>query len=82
MMEEETITNPREIGGLAIVSMGSQIKRIDASTYRVKSQNGNGWYLVKRKDLEWKCECLDHVHRSVVCKHIYAVEFSKTESYF
>lgn len=58
--------------------MGSQIKRIDASTYRVKSQSGNGWYLVVRKGLEWSCECPDHVHRSVVCKHIYAVELSQT----
>jgi len=70
--------NPREIRGLAIVAMGSQIKRIDASTYRVKSQSGNGWYLVVRKDLEWRCECPDHTTRNVVCKHIYAVEFSQT----
>jgi len=68
----------REIRGLAILAMGSQIKRIDASTYRVKSQSGNGWYLVARKGLEWSCECLDHVNRNVVCKHIYAVELSQT----
>lgn len=69
---------PREIRGLAILAMGSQIKRIDASTYRVKSQSGNGWYLVVRKGLEWTCNCPDHVTRHVVCKHIYSVEFSQT----
>ena len=69
---------PREIKGLAILSMGSQIKRIDASTYRVKSQSGNGWYLVVRQGLEWKCQCPDHVYRNTVCKHIHAVHFSQT----
>jgi transposase-like protein/predicted RNA-binding Zn-ribbon protein involved in translation (DUF1610 family) len=70
--------NQREVRGLAILAMGSQIKRIDVSTYRVKSQNGNGWYLVVRKGLEWSCECPDHVNRKVVCKHIFAVELSQT----
>jgi transposase-like protein len=68
----------RELRGLAILSIGSQIKRIDASTYKVKSQSGNGWYLVLRKGLEWNCECPDYVYRHVVCKHIHAVEFSQT----
>lgn len=73
------VTNtPRETRGLAILAMGSQIKRIDASTYRVKSQSGNGWYLVVRKRLEWSCECPDHVYRNVLCKHVHAVEFSQT----
>lgn len=73
-----TSQNQREVRGLAILAMGSQIKRIDASTYRVRSQSGNGWYLVVGKGLQWSCECLDHVTRHVVCKHIYAVELSQT----
>jgi putative transposase len=68
----------RELRGLAILAMGSQIKRIDASTYRVKSQSGNGWYLVVRKGLEWTCKCPDHIYRNVTCKHIHSVEFSQT----
>jgi transposase-like protein/predicted RNA-binding Zn-ribbon protein involved in translation (DUF1610 family) len=71
-------SNQREMRGLAILAMGSQIKRLDASTYRVKSQSGNGWYLVVREGLEWICECPDHVNRKVICKHIFAVEFSQT----
>ena len=70
--------NLREIRGLAILAMGSQIRRVDASTYRVKSQSGNSWYLVQRNDLEWSCECPDFRYRHVVCKHIYAVMFSQT----
>lgn len=68
--------NPRELRGLAILAMGNQIKRLNASTYRVQSQNGNGSYLVIKEGREWKCECPDHVYRSVVCKHIYTVHFS------
>jgi len=68
--------NPRELRGLAILAMGNQIKRIDSSTYRVRSQSGNGWYLIARKGLEWVCECPDFVHRHVICKHIHTVQFS------
>lgn len=53
------IDNPRELRGLVILAMGNQIKRIDANTYRVRFQSGNGWYLVKREGLRWKCECPD-----------------------
>jgi putative transposase len=76
MMSEKE--DARQIRGLAIVSMGSQIKRMNASSYYVRSQNGNGWYHVFKNGLEWRCGCPDHNHRNVVCKHIYAVEFSQT----
>lgn len=71
-----TLESPRELRGLEILSKGDQIHRIDADTYRVKSQNGNGSYLVVRKRKEWTCECPDHEHRKTVCKHIWAVYFS------
>ncbi len=70
------IENPRQLRGLAILARGNQIKRIDASTYRVASQSGNGSYLVQRHGLTWNCECPDHVYRGMVCKHIHAVNFS------
>src|SRR3989304_8762247 len=68
--------NPRELRGLAILAIGNQVKRIDSSTYRVRSQSGNGLYSVARKGLEWTCECPDFIYRHVVCKHIHAVQFS------
>lgn len=71
-----TLESSRELRGLEILSKGDQIRRLDADTYRVDSQNGNGSYLVVRKGKEWGCECPDHVYRQVVCKHIYAVYFS------
>jgi len=68
--------NHRELRGLAILARGNQIKRIDASAYRVASQSGNGSYSVVRKGIEWVCECPDFIYRHTVCKHIHAVQFS------
>ena len=69
-----TIT--RQERGEAIARMQNQINRIDAHTYVVKSQSGNGEYRVCKSEDKWRCECPDHVHRNVKCKHIFAVEFS------
>jgi len=77
----------RQIRGLAIVSIASQIKRINKLHYRVKSQsNEKIWYdVVKeyghnlggRQDGRYTCTCPDFQFRSLVCKHIYSVQFSK-----
>ncbi len=71
-----TLESPRELRGLEILSKGDQIHRINADTYKVRSQNGNGSYLVVRQGKEWTCECPDHVNRETVCKHIWSVYFS------
>jgi len=63
--------DPREVRGLAIVARGNQIRRIDASTYKVKSQNGNGWYTVRKIGGRWTCTCPDFTYRRVKCKHIW-----------
>jgi len=68
--------NPREVKGFAIEALGNQIQRIDDRTYRVKSQNGNGSYLVLKGDSEWLCRCPDFQYRGLKCKHIWAVEIS------
>lgn len=68
--------DPRTVRGLSISAKGNQIKRLNPTTYRVKSQNGNGSYLVVKEGQGWKCECPDFAYRSAICKHIYAVEFS------
>jgi transposase-like protein len=67
----------RKIRGLAILARGNQIKRLDRTTYRVKSQNGNGSYLVIKDGKEWRCECPDYQFRKAECKHIHAVRFSQ-----
>ncbi len=68
----------RETRGLAILAKGNQIKRLTSTTYRVKSQNGNGNYLIVKNSNEWLCECADHKYRNIVCKHIHSVIFSLT----
>jgi transposase-like protein len=59
-----------------MLSNGTEIKRINENAYRVKSQSGNGYYLVSKQGENWSCECPDAVHRGVACKHIYATYFS------
>jgi putative transposase len=71
-----TLETSRELRGLEILSKGKQIVRIDAGHYRVRSQNGNGVYLVVQEGKEWTCECPDYTNRQVGCKHIFSVYFS------
>jgi len=68
--------NMREMRGKEIAMSENQIKRIDATHYKVNSQSGNGAYNVLQTELGWICSCPDHVYRGVRCKHVYAVEFS------
>ncbi len=75
---------PRQVRALAIVALGSQIRRINKLSYKVKSQSNGIWYSVikqygktgKEKG-EWACTCPDQTYRKVRCKHIFAVLFSK-----
>jgi putative transposase len=69
---------PREERGQAIAQTQNQIQRIDETFYTVNSQSGNGEYAVTMVDREWICECPDNKFRGVKCKHIFAVEFSKS----
>ena len=76
-MNAQQTTNFRETRGLEIAqAKENQITRIDAYTYKVLSQSGNGEYVVCISEDEWRCECPDHCFRGVKCKHIWAVEFS------
>jgi len=77
----------RQIRGLAIISIGNQIKRINKLRFRVKSQSDDSkWYEVEKKyghnlgghqEGEWICSCPDFQFRHLVCKHVYAISFSK-----
>ncbi len=75
--EMQTAVLSREERGRAIAEKPNQIQRLDERCYKVSSQNGHGMYDVIRRDNgSWICNCLDHLHRQVMCKHIWAVEFS------
>ena len=66
--------NIREVKGQQLLN---SVKRIDANTYQVKSQSGNGFYDIISTELGWVCNCPDHMYRGVTCKHIYSVEISQ-----
>lgn len=66
--------NGRMVRGFAIIAQYEQIKQEQAHTFKVKSQSGNGQYVVTNGK-EWDCTCPDHAYRKVVCKHIFAVRF-------
>jgi putative transposase len=72
------LTTTREERGQAIAQLDGQIKRLDEDIYIVKSQSGNGEYFVTKANGEWFCQCPDNQYRHAKCKHIFAVEFSKS----
>jgi putative transposase len=67
----------RQERGRAIAQRGSQVTCVEENFYVVKSQSGNGEYVVSKVDGEWVCECPDNKYRNVKCKHIFALEFSQ-----
>jgi transposase-like protein len=72
------LTTTRQERGQTIAQHNDQIKRIDDNFYTVQSQSGNGEYAITKVDHEWICECADNKYRHIKCKHLYAVEFSKS----
>jgi putative transposase len=68
--------NIREEKGQLIAQVNGSIIRLNESEYVVYSQSNGGGYRIRSTELGWKCDCPDHTHRGVKCKHIFAVEFS------
>ena len=77
MMTIKELEQKREQRGLAIAqSKECPINLIEENFYTVKSQSGNGEYVIFQVNGELHCECPDHTYRHVKCKHLFAVEFS------
>ncbi len=72
-------TTTRQMKALTIVGQNDQIKRINSTNYKVKSQSSDFWYDVTRvpQESKWNCSCPDHIFRNLDCKHIQAVLISK-----
>ncbi|MCL5948851.1 MAG: IS6 family transposase [Candidatus Bathyarchaeota archaeon] len=66
----------REERGQSIAQSNGQVKRIDDCTYNVQAQSHSGIYTVKKNGDEWVCNCPDNTYRHLICKHIFAVDFS------
>ncbi len=71
-----TVFDSRRMKGQTIAEVESNVRRISQFEYRVRSQSGNGEYVVLPTELGWNCSCLDFIHREQKCKHIWAVELS------
>lgn len=64
--------NYRREGGRVILEIGEQVRRLDDSTYEVKSQTTpNTKYTLSRTTGGWDCSCPD---TTPFCKHAYALE--------
>jgi transposase-like protein len=81
------INDPRELRGLAILSQPDTIIQTGQDSWDVRSQSKDAYYTVTRAYLgdridrmhgraTWSCTCPDHTTRSLICKHIHAVQFS------
>src|SRR5689334_17580558 len=70
----------REEKGKEIAQKQDQIKRIDDNWYQVKAQSlsFDSWYDVVINEKGIVCDCPDNQWRKLKCKHVYAVEFSRT----
>jgi len=66
----------REERGKAIAQQDGFVTRIDENTYTVKAQSCAHSYTVQREGEAWTCTCPDNFYRHLICKHIYAVDFS------
>jgi putative transposase len=71
-----TLFDSRRIRGQAIAEVESNVRRIDETEYRVRSQSGHGEYEVISTEAGWYCSCPDAINRAAKCKHIFAVELS------
>jgi len=76
LITRRSMNDSRETRGKAIAQIGG-VKRINSDWYEVKSQSGNGRYNVRLTESGWACTCPDHFYRSVKCKHLFAIEWSR-----
>jgi putative transposase len=75
-MASQQETEVRRMRGQTIAQTESNVRRLDSHEYRVKSQSGNGEYVVLSTEAGWTCSCPDATFREQKCKHIFAVELS------
>lgn len=69
-------SNGRKNRGHEIAQNQNNIKRIDSTHYKVKSQSRNKEHDVIALESGWSCSCEDHYFKKTYCKHIHAVEIS------
>lgn len=68
----------REQRGM-LIAKTSRITKTEKGYWKVPSQSGHGFYLVKSNGFGAECNCPDHEERACKCKHIWAVELMVTQ---
>lgn len=66
----------RKERGMQIATTEGCIKNVKDKYWKVKSQTYDGYWIVEKTEIGWKCNCPDHIYRGMKCKHIWAVEIS------
>lgn len=74
--EDDGRFNKLQLGGLAILARGGQIKR-SSSGFLVRSQSTRSWYEVLWDGRRWSCQCRFNRKTHGTCKHIYAILFEQ-----
>jgi len=72
--------NPRKVRAFAIMAQSGTIRQVEAHTFKVRSQSGNGEYVVTNGHGKYECSCPDFKNRVTKgtvdsCKHVLAVKF-------
>ncbi len=72
--------NPRKTRAFGIIAQASAIRQVEAHTYKVRSQSGQGHYVVTNGQGKFECTCPDFQYRvqegrADACKHVIAVQF-------
>lgn len=72
------VTDKRVMAGHRLAGAGA-VKQHGKHDWTVKSTSGKTYNVQRHVNAEeeemWECECPDHAHRLVECKHIHAVQF-------
>jgi predicted nucleic acid-binding Zn finger protein len=69
----------REEQGKLIAQTEGTISMINESNYLVRSTSGNNTYAVIATESGWTCSCPDYARYNAKCKHVYAVEFYRSQ---
>lgn len=62
--------------GIKIANTLNCVFHVKDLMFKVESQSSTGFYNIEETELGWKCDCPDHKHRGMKCKHIWAVLIS------
>jgi len=71
--------NPRRIRAFGIIGQTNAIRQVEAHTFKVRSQSGNGEYVVTNGNGKYECTCPDFQYRVKegkieACKHTLAIK--------